>query len=200
MTAQTPEAPKNKGGRPKKYQTLAEAKLARKAKAVEKRLAALQPAAPTLPSPTLTPLQASITAAVSALNIPDAAFVTALCGGMTQAKAYRTAHPGCSVSSSAGAGASKAAEPKIAQAIADVKEAMAAAAEYSFVAFIAEMDQAILFAQQTRNATAYVRAVELKAKSTGHLSDKPTGGTEGFVLQIMGIATPGLPLEAEHDQ
>ena len=196
MADQIPEVPKKRGGRPKKYQTLDEHKAARRAKALEVRLAALPPLAPQPISGT-TVLQNSIAAAVSKLTIPDAAFVTALCGGISQAAAYRQAHPGSPVASASAAGAARAADPKVAQAIAEVKDALAAAAEYGFVAFMAEMNAAIAFSRETRNATAMVRAVELKGKSTGHLSDKPPGGTEGFTLVIAGLAPPSVPLEAE---
>lgn len=192
-----PEKPKNKGGRPRKYQSLGEVKAARKAQAAEKHIAKLLAPGPApIASGAATALQADIAAAVAGLNIPDAAFVSALCGGVSQAKAYMTAHPGTSATSARNLGAVKAAEPKVAVAIAAVKDALAAAAEYSFVSFMAEMDAAIVFAQETKNATAYVRAVELKGKSVGHLSDKPQGGASaGFTLQIVGINPPDIALE-----
>lgn len=198
MTDVGPEQPKNKGGRPKKYQSLDERKAARKAKAAEQRIAEMFAPTSGLPavvSGAATNLQTSIAAAVSKLNIMDAAFVTALCGGASQAKAYMKASPGTSAVSARNLGSIKAADPKVAQAISDVKEAMAAAADYSFIAFMAEMDAAIVFAQRTNNATAYVRAVELKGKSTGHLSDKPVSASAGFTLQIVGIDSPGVTLE-----
>lgn len=193
MEDSVPLKSKNKGGRPRKYQSLDERKASIKAARTAKALAPKEP----LPTETAhpSPTQATIAAIVAKLSIPDSVFVTAIAGGMTLTAAYMAAYPNSARASAGGHGSDKAATPKIAAALAQVKEALAAAAEYSFTSFIAEMDRAILFAQQTNNATAYVRAVELKGKACSHLSDRPTTATTGFVLNITGIDAPGLTLE-----
>ena len=185
----------SRGGRPKKYATDAERQAAIKAnrkKHTEKAIAAKE-AVPVPPLPPLTPssttldIQIAIAKATAGLSVPDAVFVSALCSGKSATEAYKLSHP----ESSGTAGPGHALLAPIAQALAEVKLALAATVAYNFESFMAEMERAMAFAHATRNATAYVRAVELRGKATGSLSDKPAGGaSNGFTLNIVGIDTP----------
>lgn len=188
----SPDA-QNKGGRPRKYGSPDERKAAVKAARIAKRLAP-PPLADNTASE-VTPLQASIAAAVSGLSIPDATFVTSLCGGATPANAYRRAHPSHPEKTASSRAAVKSAEPKVAKAIHLVKEALSAAAAYGFANFMEEMTEAMIFAKATKNATALVRAVELRGKATGTLNDKPVSAASGFVLNITGVNSPDIALE-----
>ena len=59
-------------------------------------------------------------------------------------------------------------------------------------ATMAELDAAVAFAIKTENATAYVRAVELKGKASGHIVDRvdQRNVTAGFQIQIAGVEPP----------
>jgi hypothetical protein len=184
----------SRGGRPKKYATHEEKKEAAKAMRTAKRHAKLnaQELIPLPPLPAASApvdLQTAIARATAPLSVPDAMFVGALCSGQNPTEAYRLAHP----ATDGGNGPKHALLPPIVKALAEVKQALAATAAYDFNAFMAEMDRAIAFSHATRNATAMVRAVELKGKATGSLSDKPAGGAgSGFTLNIIGIDNPAI--------
>jgi hypothetical protein len=183
----------NRGGRPKKYQSLEERKaalkLARIAKRETKNAVADLPPLPPVSGP--LDLQAAIARATATLSVPDAVFVGAVCSGSSHAEAYKLAHPTVTDDSAKSSGSKQLHKPEIAKALAEVKQALAANVAYDFNAFMAEMDRAIAFAHATRNATAMVRAVELKGKATGSLSDKPLGATgSGFTLNIIGVESP----------
>jgi len=185
----------NRGGRPRKYHTEEQRKEGLKRAKEKHRLAKLTTPLPEIePDPVLpetTDLQAAILKACVGLDLQATTFVTAVCSGQTLAAAYKRARPEVSDASVSTAGPRYAARPEIAKAIAAVKAALALNVAYDFNRFMREMDQAMVFAKQTRNATAYVRAVELRGKSTGHLADKPqAGGSGGFTLVIGGIDSP----------
>lgn len=63
-------------------------------------------------------------------------------------------------------------EKEIQEVIAECRRIMAQNCGYNVEAAMAEFEEAIAFAKATKNATAYVRALELKAKLSG-LLDKP---------------------------
>jgi uncharacterized MAPEG superfamily protein len=63
-------------------------------------------------------------------------------------------------------------KPEIAAALRAVRAEMAKRAEYGMDALIVELDAAADFAIETENATALVRARELKAKALGLLVDR----------------------------
>lgn len=62
--------------------------------------------------------------------------------------------------------------PAVVEALKAVRIAMAKRAEYGMDRFITEIDEAAQFAIKTENATALVRARELKAKALGLLVDR----------------------------
>lgn len=53
-----------------------------------------------------------------------------------------------------------------------VKQHLAVATEYNGERCMADCDKAMVFATKTENANAFVRAVELKARLSGHLREK----------------------------
>lgn len=73
-----------------------------------------------------------------------------------------------------------------------IKADLAKRAEYSFNAFIDEMNSAMEFAKSTKNATALVRAIELKGKASGHIVERVDSRTQavGFSLVVAGVAPP----------
>lgn len=204
MEEPVPQAPKNKGGRPRKYQTPGEKKELYKRARIARRQALIDahpippaPDTPITPASSAADLQAAIAGAVINLSVPDAVFVNAVCSGKTLKEAFREAHPTASDASAGTRGSSLAGRGDIAAALAKVKHALAANVAYDFAAFMREMDMAINFAQRTNNATAMVRAVELKGKATGSLSDKPAGVGTGFTLVIAGVDSPAVLERAE---
>lgn len=77
-------------------------------------------------------------------------------------------------------------------AVAAIKADMAKRAEYDFDKFMAEMNEAMTFAKDTKNATALVRAIELKGKASGHIVERVDQRTQasGFSLVVAGVAPP----------
>jgi hypothetical protein len=73
-----------------------------------------------------------------------------------------------------------------------IKLELAKKAEYGFEKFMAEMNDAIRFAKSTNNATALVRAIELKGKASGHIVDRvdTRSVSTGFSIQIAGVEPP----------
>lgn len=63
-------------------------------------------------------------------------------------------------------------QPVIAAALRAVRAEMAKRAEYTMDRLVGELDEAAQFAIETENATALVRARELKAKALGLLVDR----------------------------
>jgi hypothetical protein len=74
---------------------------------------------------------------------------------------------------------------------------LAKRAAYNFDKFMNELDKAIDFAINTKNATAYVRAVELKGKSSGHLVERVDQrvAQAGYALVIQGVEPPKTVIE-----
>lgn len=61
---------------------------------------------------------------------------------------------------------------------------------YRMKEFMAETMEAMDFARRTDNATAFVRAVELRGKAHGHMVEKHEHSVSGFNLNIGGIGLP----------
>ena len=194
---------RNLGGRPRKYHTPEEAAAAREARrkelyAIKRGLApgleasAPAPIAPPAERPLPQGTQAAIAEATAKLSIVDAAFVLGLASGLSPSEALARANPRLAVKSAKTMGAKKLRNSQdLQKAVGAVKAALAVKAQYDFDEFIAELDRAVEFATRTNNATAYVRAVELKGKSTGHLADRPAGNAgSGFTLNIVGLDVP----------
>ena len=150
------------------------------------------PAAPPGERPLPQATQAAIAEATAKLSIVDAAFVLNLASGLGAGEALARANPRLTEKSAKTMGAKKLRNsPELQTAVAAVKAAMAAKAQYDFAELMRELDDAMVFAKATRNATALVRAVELRGKASGNLADKPAGGAgSGFTLNIVGLDVP----------
>jgi phage terminase small subunit len=93
--------------------------------------------------------------------------------------------------------------PDIKAALEKVKKEIMDSTKYDALAAQAELNDAIEFARTTRNATALVRAVEMKMKLNGLIIDRSEQKqVGGFQIQILGIgnSAPSVPaLPAEKD-
>jgi hypothetical protein len=149
-------------------------------------------AVPGAPLPTV--IREAVAKAVVKLSVVDAAFVMGICSGLSPREALQKAKP--SIKSPAYAAAKLRNSPELQAAVEQVKQALATEMAYDFRAFTQELDSASEFARRTSNATALVRAIELKGKATGHLADKPVAPSAGFHLYIAGVdAPPALTVE-----
>ena len=119
----------NRGGRPRKYQTLAEYKAASKAARIAKRdakRAAPLPAPPAIEVPADAPaVQVAIATAVASLTMQESIFVTEVCSGSSLTQAYKKAFPNAADSTAHAQGSVFAAKPHIAKALATVKAGLA---------------------------------------------------------------------------
>lgn len=123
------------------------------------------------------------------LNPFEAAFVANMAKGLTGAKAVMAAGWTGARTSAALVARRTLKKPAVAGAIDALKCELVKNAQYSFDDFIQEMDKAIEFATVTKNATARVRAIELKGKASGHLVDRidSRNVNAGFQVRIGGI-------------
>lgn len=138
-------------------------------------------------------LSAEVQHALAQLPTKKAAFVLNVAAGMTPTDAVLKA--GWSMKRTvAGSTASRMLreDEAVKDAIAVIKADMAKRAEYNFDKFMAEMNEAAQFAKDTKNATALVRAVELKGKASGHIVERVDQRTQttGFSLVVAGVAPP----------
>ncbi len=117
------------------------------------------------------PVTEADVAALTGLRLPrHQRFVAFYCAGATAAEAMvainsRTHNPAQSARQ-------LLRKPAIAQAVKTIREAMAKRAQYGQDDLVGELDAAAGFARETKNATAYVRAIELKGKALGLLVDR----------------------------
>lgn len=141
----------------------------------------------------LPTLSAEVQQALAKLPTKKAAFVLNVAAGMLPADALLKA--GWQMTRLvAGSTASRLLreDEAVKDAVAAIKADMAKRAEYDFDKFIAEMNDAMQFAKDTKNATALVRAVELKGKASGHIVERVDQRTQasGFSLVVAGVAPP----------
>lgn len=139
------------------------------------------------------PLSAEVQQALAQLPTKKAAFVLNVAAGMIPADALLKA--GWQMKRTvAGSTACRMLreDEAIKDAVAVIKADMAKRAEYSFDKFMVEMNEAAQFAKDTKNATALVRAVELKGKASGHIVERVDQRTQasGFSLVVAGVAPP----------
>lgn len=138
-------------------------------------------------------LSAEVQQALAQLPTKKAAFVLNVAAGMIPADALLKA--GWQMKRTvAGSTASRLLreDEAVKDAVAAIKADMAKRAEYDFDKFMVEMNEAAQFAKDTKNATALVRAVELKGKASGHIVDRVDSRvqTAGFSLVVEGVAPP----------
>jgi len=143
-------------------------------------------------------LPAEVMQALAKLNPKKAAFVMNLAGGMGQADALLRAGWKCSrKSASVTANRILKEDTDVADALHVMRADLAKRAEYNFEKFMDEMNEAIEFAKDTKNATALVRAVELKGKASGHLVERidQRVSKTGFQLVVQGVEPPKVVSE-----
>jgi hypothetical protein len=75
-------------------------------------------------------------------------------------------------------------------AVAQAREALRTEANFNAENAMRELNDAMEFARQTKNATALARCIELRAKLSGLLDVKDKGPTAAFQINISGIDTP----------
>lgn len=73
------------------------------------------------------------------------------------------------------------------------QETLAVRATYTAENAIKELDDAILFARDTSNASALVKAIEAKAKVAGLMQDKNPAASAAFNINITGIEPRAEP-------
>lgn len=69
----------------------------------------------------------------------------------------------------------------------ETKQNLVERATYTAEAAITELDHAIVFARETKNASALVKAIEAKAKVAGLMQDKNPAASQAFNINITGI-------------
>ncbi len=77
--------------------------------------------------------------------------------------------------------------PKVLAAIAEARTKLVESTQYDSERAMAELDTAVTFARETKNATAMARCIELKMKLTGLLIDR---------VQVETIDLSGVLIEA----
>lgn len=88
--------------------------------------------------------------------------------------------------------------PAVRDALAAARKAAAEVAGYNGASAMAELAEALEFSKKTENATAFCRAIELRAKLMGLLdSDKGAqGGSLTFIISGVDFATGPKTIEA----
>jgi hypothetical protein len=138
-------------------------------------------------------LSAEVLEALGKLNPKKAAFVMNLASGENQTDALLHAGWKCARKTATSTAARILREDQDVQnALQLIRGDLAKRAAYNFDKFMNELDKAIDFAINTKNATAYVRAVELKGKSSGHLVERVDQrvAQAGYALVIQGVEPP----------
>ncbi len=100
--------------------------------------------------------------------------------------------------------------PKVMAELERVRQELAAAAEYNGEKCMAELDSAITFAKENKQANAYVKAIELRARLAGLLRDKLDITVERVDLSgaleeakarlVRPSCDPALPIEGQFEQ
>lgn len=81
-------------------------------------------------------------------------------------------------------------DPLVMAAIKDAQEKLRKEANFNAEKAMDELNEAMKFARETKNATALARCIELRAKLAGLLDTKDKGPTAAFQININGIDTP----------
>ena len=125
----------------------------------------------TLPTVSSSALRESDVEALTGLRRPRwQRFVAAVASGATLADSV--VHAGYKTKVPRQHGVRLQRVPAIAAALATVRAEMARRAQYGMDRLIADFDSAASFARETKNATALVRAHEMKGKALGLLVDR----------------------------
>ena len=87
--------------------------------------------------------------------------------------------------------------PLTMSAIKEGQEKLRIDANYNAEQAMRELDKMIAFSQETKNATAYARGIELKAKLFGLLSEKRDERGTSFQINIVGVDSAPAQVNAE---
>ena len=82
-------------------------------------------------------------------------------------------------------------DTKVQAYLAELRKTIQEAAPYGVDQAMVELDECMKFSVSTKNATAYARCVELKAKLHGLMDTTKAGETAGFTINILGLQPPG---------
>jgi phage terminase small subunit len=146
------------------------------------------PTAPDINQP--QQFSAEVQAALAKLNPRKAQFVLNVISGLNQTEALIQAGWKCSRKVANSTASHLLREDEDVRAAMDILRLdMVKRAEYSFDKFMNELNDSIAFARATKNATALVRAVELKGKASGHIVDRvdTRNLNAGFSINIRGV-------------
>lgn len=78
-------------------------------------------------------------------------------------------------------------DPLVDAAIKDAQEKLRKEANFNAEKAMDELNEAMKFARETKNATALARCIELRAKLAGLLDSKDKGPTTAFQININGV-------------
>jgi phage terminase small subunit len=81
-------------------------------------------------------------------------------------------------------------DPLVVEAIKDAQEKLRREANFNAEKAMDELNDAMKFARETKNATALARCIELRAKLAGLLDTRDKGPTTAFQINIAGLDTP----------
>lgn len=144
------------------------------------------------------------------LSINETRFIGGILGGLNATEVYRKVYKAtCKTDNAARSGAYRLLN-KVPHVMAELerrRKELAKKADYDFDKCHKELGEAIEFATATNNATARVRAIELRAKLSGILVERQdTRNVSSFNLHINGIddelAPPpieGVPVEGAEE-
>ena len=89
---------------------------------------------------------------------------------------------------------------KVQAYLAELRQSIQKSAPYGVEQAMAELDECMKFSVSTKNATAYARCVELKAKLHGLMDTAKAGGDAGsFTINVCGLLAPGSSPQASID-
>jgi phage terminase small subunit len=91
-------------------------------------------------------------------------------------------------------------DPLVEVAIKDAQEELRKQANFNAEKAMSELNDAMTFARETKNATALARCIELRAKLAGLLDTKDKGSTQAFQININGLEdAPAVTVESIYD-
>lgn len=116
-------------------------------------------------------------------------FAELVASGRSQADAAREA--GYSLKAPRGAGYKLMQDPRVAALVRQLQAELRQRSEITADQMIREFDEAADFAKKTENATALVRAREMKAKLAGLMVERVDARVASFAVMIGGIERGG---------
>src|SRR5215469_2423408 len=95
-------------------------------------------------------------------------------------------------------------DPLVVEAIKDAQDKLRKEANFNAEKAMDELNEAMKFARDTKNATALARCIELRAKLAGLLDTKDKGPQTAFQINISGLdqdatTAPAITVESIYD-